>query len=141
LTAATIQMPTPQTDYQAISSSEDVVLVRQAVRARAVELGFSLVDQTKLVTAASELARNALEHGGGGAMRLEVINDGRRRGVRVVFEDHGPGIANIEQAMKDGFTSGNGLGLGLGGAKRLVNEFEIESTPGKGTRVTITRWR
>jgi serine/threonine-protein kinase RsbT len=141
LTAATIQMPTPQTDYQAISSSEDVVLVRQAVRARAVELGFSLVDQTKLVTAASELARNALEHGGGGAMRLEIVHDGYRRGVRLVFEDHGPGIANIEQAMKDGFTTANGLGLGLGGAKRLSNEFDIRSTPGEGTRVMITRWR
>jgi serine/threonine-protein kinase RsbT len=134
-------MPTPHTEYQSISSSEEVVLARQAVRVRAVELGFSLVDQTKLVTAASELARNALEHGGGGAMRLEIVNDGLRRGVRLVFEDHGPGIADIQQAMKDGFTSGNGLGLGLGGAKRLVNEFEIESTPGKGTRVTITRWR
>jgi serine/threonine-protein kinase RsbT len=134
-------MPTPHTDYQPIYSSEEVVLVRQAVRARAVELGFSLVDQTKLVTAASELARNALEHGGGGAMRLEIVNDGLRRGVRLVFEDHGPGIADIEQAMKDGFTSGNGLGLGLGGAKRLSNEFEIKSTPGEGTRVTITRWR
>ena len=134
-------MPTLHTEHQPIQSSEDVVFVRQAVRARAVELGFSLVDQTKLVTAASELARNALEHGGGGAMRLEVLNDGVRRGIRLAFEDRGPGIADIQQAMKDGYTSGNGLGLGLGGAKRLSNEFDITSTPGEGTRVTITRWR
>jgi serine/threonine-protein kinase RsbT len=134
-------MPTLRTEEQSIHSSEDVVLVRQLVRTRAVELGFSLVDQTKLVTAASELARNGLEYGGGGVMRLDVLNDGPRRGIRLVFEDHGPGIADIEQAMKDGFTTGNGLGLGLGGAKRLVNEFDIVSTPGQGTRVTITRWR
>jgi len=119
----------------------DVVVVRQLVRARAVENGFSLVDQTKLVTAASELARNALEHGGGGRMRLEVLNSGIRRGVRVTFADQGPGIANIEQAMRDGFTTAHGLGLGLGGAKRLSNEFDIVSRPGEGTTVTITRWR
>jgi serine/threonine-protein kinase RsbT len=134
-------MATLPAEHQVIQRSEDVVLVRQAVRARAVELGFSLVDQTKLVTAASELARNALEHGRGGAMYLAVLNDGLRRGVRVTFEDHGPGIADIQQAMKDGFTTGKGLGLGLGGAKRLSNEFDITSTPGEGTRVTITRWR
>ena len=134
-------MPTPHTDEQPILSSEDVVLVRQLVRARAVENGFSLVDQTKLVTAASELARNALEHGGGGKMQLEVLNSGIRRGVRVTFADQGPGIANIEQALRDGFTTGNGLGLGLGGAKRLSNEFDIVSRPGEGTTVTITRWR
>jgi serine/threonine-protein kinase RsbT len=134
-------MATLHAEHQSIQSSEDVVFVRQAVRARAVELGFSLVDQTKLVTAASELARNALEHGGGGAMRLEILNDGPRRGVRLIFEDHGPGIADIQQAMKDGFTTANGLGLGLGGAKRLSNEFDIVSKPGEGTRVTITRWR
>ena len=134
-------MATLRAEHQPIKTSEDVVLVRQAVRARAVELGFSLVDQTKLVTAASELARNALEHGGGGGMQLEVLNDGPRRGVRLVFEDRGPGIADIQQAMKDGFTTGHGLGLGLGGAKRLSNEFDISSTPGEGTRVTITRWR
>jgi serine/threonine-protein kinase RsbT len=124
-----------------IRSSDDVVLVRQLVRSRAVEHGFGLVDQTKLVTAASELARNTLEYGGGGRVRLEVINDGARRGVRLTFEDDGPGIADIAMAMKDGFTSGGGLGLGLGGAKRLSNEFDITSQPGKGTRVTITRWR
>jgi serine/threonine-protein kinase RsbT len=134
-------MTTLVTEERPIRTSEDVVLVRQAVRARAVESGFSLVDQTKLVTAASELARNALEHGGGGSMRLEVLNDGVRRAVRLTFEDQGPGIADIEQAMKDGFTTGGGLGLGLGGAKRLASEFQIQSAPNVGTRVTITRWR
>ena len=125
----------------AIRSSEDVVLARQHVRARAVELGFSLVDQTKLVTAASELARNTLQYGGGGTMHVEVLTNGARRGLRLVFEDQGPGIPNIELAMRDGYTSGSGLGLGLGGAKRLANEFAIESTPGAGTKVTIARWR
>ena len=128
-------------EEQSILTSEDVVRVRQAVRARAVQSGFSLVDQTKLVTAASELARNALEHGGGGSVRLELINDGVRRAVRLTFHDTGPGIADIQQALKDGFTTGGGLGLGLGGAKRLSNEFDISSTPGQGTRVTIARWR
>jgi serine/threonine-protein kinase RsbT len=134
-------MTTLVAEERPIRTSEDVVLVRQAVRARAVEAGFSLVDQTKLVTAASELARNALEHGGGGSMRLEVLNDGARRAVRLTFEDQGPGIADVEQAMKDGFSTGSGLGLGLGGAKRLANEFDIQSRPNEGTRVTITRWR
>jgi len=134
-------MPTLHTEERPIHSSEDVVLVRQAVRARAVQLGFSLVDQTKLVTAASELARNTLEHGGGGTMRLELVEEGARRGVRLLFADQGPGIADLQQAMKDGFTSGGGLGLGLGGAKRLSNEFDIVSRPGEGTRVTIARWR
>jgi serine/threonine-protein kinase RsbT len=124
-----------------ILTSEDVVLVRQAVRARAVQAGFSLVDQTKLVTAASELARNALEHGGGGVMRLELINDGVRRVVRLTFEDNGPGIDNLQLALKGGYSTGGGLGLGLSGAKRLSNEFDISSTPGQGTRVTIARWR
>jgi serine/threonine-protein kinase RsbT len=134
-------MATLRSEDHVIQNSEDIVVVRQAVRARAVENGFSLVEQTKLVTAASELARNALEHGGGGSVRLEVLNDGVRRGVRLTFEDRGPGIADIQQAMKDGFTTGGGLGLGLGGAKRLSNEFEIHSRPGEGTRVTISRWR
>jgi serine/threonine-protein kinase RsbT len=134
-------MPTLHTEQQLIQSAEDVVLVRQTVRARAVEAGFSLVDQTKLVTAASELARNALEHGGGGHMLLEVLNDGIRRAVRLTFEDQGPGIKDINQALKDGFTTGRGLGLGLGGAKRLSNEFSIDSRIGRGTKVTITRWR
>ena len=124
-----------------ILTSEDVVLVRQAVRAQAVQAGFSLVDQTKLVTAASELARNALEHGGGGSVRLELINDGVRRAVRLTFQDSGPGIRDIQQALKDGFSTGGGLGLGLSGAKRLSNEFDIASAPGQGTRVMIARWR
>ncbi len=124
-----------------IRSSADVVVVRQAVRSAAMEQSFSLVDQTKLVTAASELARNTLDYGGGGDVRIEVISDGIRKGVRLIFRDQGPGIADIELAMRDGYTSGGGLGLGLGGAKRLVSEFHIDSAPGKGTRITITRWR
>jgi serine/threonine-protein kinase RsbT len=124
-----------------LRNQNDVVLGRQAVRRLAQEQGFSLVDQTKLVTAASELARNALIYGGGGALKWEKLVDGAKRGVRLVFEDHGPGIANIEQAMTDGWTSGNGLGLGLTGARRLVNEFELQSTVGVGTRVTIARWK
>jgi serine/threonine-protein kinase RsbT len=124
-----------------LSASDHVVVVRQAVRQRAVELGFSLVEQTKIVTAASELARNAIQHGGGGRATIEAINDGMRRGVRLTVEDHGPGIANVELAMRDGFSTGGGLGLGLSGAKRLSNEFSIVSAPGQGTRVTITRWK
>jgi serine/threonine-protein kinase RsbT len=118
-----------------------VVRARQAVRQWSVELGFSLVDQTKLVTAASELARNTVVYGGGGSMRLEVVEDGARRALRLTFEDEGPGIADLEQALKDGFTSGGGLGLGLGGARRLVNEFDIRSAPGEGTRVTVVKWK
>jgi len=117
------------------------VAVRQAVRQRAVDLGFNLVDQTKIVTAASELARNTLHYGGGGTLRIEEVLQGSRRGIRLVFEDNGPGIPNIELAMKDGYTTGNGLGLGLSGAKRLSSEFFIDSRPGEGTRVTIVRWR
>jgi serine/threonine-protein kinase RsbT len=124
-----------------LRNQNDVVLGRQAVRRLAQEQGFSLVDQTKLVTAASELARNALIYGGGGELKWEKLVDGAKRGIRLVFEDHGPGIANIEQAMTDGWTSGNGLGLGLTGARRLVNEFELQSTVGVGTRVTIARWK
>ena len=124
-----------------LHTSDDVVRVRQIVRAWSVELGFSLIDQTKVVTAASELARNTVVHGGGGAVRLEALQDGGRRGLRVVFEDKGPGIADVEQALKDGYTSGNGLGLGLGGARRLSNDFSVESHVGQGTRVTIVRWR
>ena len=124
-----------------IRSDADVVMVRQQVRAWAVDLGFGLVDQTKIVTAASELARNALIYGGGGTMSLEALNNGLRKGLRLTFEDHGPGIADMELAMKDGYTTGTGLGLGLSGAKRLSNEFEIRSTPGEGTRITITRWK
>lgn len=125
----------------AIKSSGDIVKVRQLVRECAVSLGFSLVEQTKMVTAASELARNALEHGGGGQVRLQVLNNEMRRGIKLTFSDEGPGIHDLEQALKDGFSTGSGMGLGLGGAKRLVNDFEIDSTPGRGTKVMITRWR
>jgi serine/threonine-protein kinase RsbT len=124
-----------------LRKQEDVVAVRQAVRSEAVALGLSLVDQTKLVTAASELARNTVIYGGGGTARVEVIHDALRRGIRLTFEDHGPGIADVEQALRDGFTTGNGLGLGLGGARRLVNEFSIQSAPGAGTRIVIAQWR
>jgi serine/threonine-protein kinase RsbT len=124
-----------------ISGQHDVVAVRQVVREWALSLGFSLVDQTKVITAASELARNVIVYGGGGMLSLEALNDGSRRGLRLAFEDQGPGIADIEAALRDGYTTGGGLGLGLGGAKRLSNEFEIHSQPGEGTRVVITRWR
>ena len=134
-------MLVPLSENRSISTPEDVVAVRQAVRQRAVDLGFNLVDQTKIVTAASELARNTLQYGGGGTLRIEEVLQGPRRGIRLVFEDNGPGIANIELAMKDGYTTGNGLGLGLSGAKRLSSEFAIDSRPGEGTRVTIVRWR
>ena len=123
-----------------LRSSEDVVLVRQAVRAAAVDLRFSLVDQTKIVTAASELGRNTLDYGGGGTVRLQVLQDGGRRGLRLTFEDKGPGITDVERALKDGYTTGGGLGLGLGGARRLSSEFSIDSRPGEGTKVTIARW-
>ena len=128
-------------ETRAIRSSEDIVAVRHVVREWAVAAGFSLVDQTKIVTAASELARNTTLHGGGGTVRLEALNDNDRRGLRLVFEDRGPGITNTELAMKDGFSTAGGLGLGLGGAKRLSNEFELSSRPGEGTRVAITRWK
>jgi serine/threonine-protein kinase RsbT len=124
-----------------LRSSEDIVRMRQLVREQSVAAGFGLVDQTKLVTAASELARNTLTYGGGGEVTVQPIVDGARKGLRLVFADHGPGIPNIEQALKDGFTTGGGLGLGLGGAKRLCNEFSIDSRPGAGTRVTIARWK
>lgn len=121
-------------------SEPDVVTVRRRVREVAAQLGFSLVDQTKVVTAASELARNTLIHGRGGAMELNLLN-GPRVGLRLTFEDKGPGIADVPLALRDGFTTGSGLGLGLGGAKRLVNEFEIVSRVGEGTRITVTRWK
>lgn len=127
-------------DVLEIRSSEDVVRVRQRVRAVAVEAGLSLVDQTKIVTAASELARNTLDYGGGGTVRIELMA-GPRRGVRMQFEDQGPGIPDIAAALRDGFTTGGGLGLGLGGAKRLSSEFAIDSTPGQGTRITIARFK
>jgi serine/threonine-protein kinase RsbT len=128
-------------DTLRLESDEHMVIVRQAVRQRAIGLGFSLVDQTKIVTAASELARNTVKHGGGGTALLETINDGPRRGLRLTFEDRGPGIADIPLAMQDGFTTAGGLGLGLSGAKRLTNEFAITSAPGLGTRVVITKWK
>jgi serine/threonine-protein kinase RsbT len=124
-----------------IRSSNDVVRVRQLTREWSITAGFSLVDQTKMVTAASELARNTLEHGGGGTARVELLANEGRRGVRLTCHDQGPGIPDIELALRDGYTSRGGLGLGLGGARRLANEFGIESRPGEGTRVTITRWR
>ena len=124
-----------------VKAAEDVVRVRQAVRVRAVDAGFSLVDQTKLVTAASEIARNTLEYGGGGELTIETLRDGIRRGLRLTFTDRGPGISDVPRAMTDGYTTGGGLGLGLSGAKRLSNEFDIQSTPGKGTRVMLGRWR
>lgn len=124
-----------------IHSDEDVVRVRQVTRQWSVALGFSLVDQTKIVTAASELARNTLIHGGGGTARLEELTDGSRRGLRLTFEDKGPGIADVSQALRDGYTSGSGLGLGLGGARRLSSTFDIRSAPGRGTWVCITRWK
>jgi len=125
-----------------VRSGEDVVKVRQAVRSVAMDLGFSLVDQTKVITAASELARNTLTYGGGGEVRIERLQGGpKRAGVRLTFEDRGPGIANIELALTDGYTTGTGLGLGLNGARKLSHEFDIWSQPGVGTRVTITRWK
>lgn len=124
-----------------IRKSEDVVIVRQHVRTMAVEAGLKLVDQTKIITAASELARNTVIYGGGGTLLLETVSSGAKKGVRLTFEDHGPGIADLELAMKDGYTTGGGLGLGLSGAKRLSNEFEIFTKPGEGTRIAITRWR
>jgi serine/threonine-protein kinase RsbT len=123
-----------------LGSSEHIVQVRQHVRQRAVDLGFSLVDQTKIITAASELARNTIQHGGGGHALIEMVNDGVRRGLRLTFEDRGPGIANIDLAMRDGYSTKGGLGLGLSGARRLSNEFAISSN-GEGTRVVITRWK
>jgi len=130
-----------KSDTMPIRSSEDVVRVRQAVRTGSVSLGFSLVDQTKIITAASEIARNTLDYGGGGELRLDLVRAGIRRGLRLVFSDDGPGIADLAQALKDGYTSGGGLGLGLGGAKRLCNEFDLRSAPGEGTTVTLIRWK
>jgi serine/threonine-protein kinase RsbT len=130
-----------RTETVPVGAEQDVVLSRQAVRRACLEVGFSLVDQTKMITAASELARNTVVYGGGGSMQLEVLRDGGRDGLRLRFEDQGPGIADLEQALTDGFTSGSGLGLGLSGSRRLVNEFDIQSEPGRGTTVTIARWR
>jgi serine/threonine-protein kinase RsbT len=128
-------------DAMPVRTGEDVVRVRQEVRNRAIAAGFSLVDQTKLVTAASEIARNTIDYGGGGTLRLLVLRDGLKKGVRLIFEDKGPGIADVRLALSDGYTSGSGLGLGLGGAKRLSNEFEIHSVAGQGTKITLARWK
>ena len=130
-----------KTETIPIKSSSDVVLVRQRVRVLAIEMKFSLVEQTKIVTAASELGRNTLEHGGGGSLELAVIINGARRGLRLRFIDQGPGMADVALALKDGYTSGSGMGLGLGGSKRLMNEFEIDTRPGSGTTVTVIRWK
>ena len=129
------------TDRLELRAEQDIVLARQTVRKLTQGLGFGIVDQTKMITAASELARNAVVYGGGGEMSWETLQDGLRRGLRLHFADQGPGIPNLDLAMTDGWTSGSGMGLGLSGAKRLVNEFAIETAPGKGTRVSITRWK
>jgi serine/threonine-protein kinase RsbT len=134
-------MPLPTRGELPLTNDHDIVLCRQHVRRLAQEINFSLVDQTKMVTAASELARNAVIYGGGGRVLWEVVESGARRGLRLRFMDAGPGIANLELALTDGWSSGKGLGMGLSGARRLVNEFEIDSSPGAGTRVTIARWR
>lgn len=134
-------MSEPRREVQPLKNSNDVVLARQKVRQWAIELHFTLVDQTKLVTAASELARNALLHGKGGRMVVEQIASGTKVGLKLIFEDNGPGIPDIEMALRDGFTTASGMGLGLGGSKRLVNEFSIDSAPGKGTKVTVIRWK
>lgn len=137
-------MPTMMTtrhESREIKTSADIVLARQAVRAWTLELKFGLVDQTKLITAASELARNTLEHGGGGSMTMEMVSNGTRNGVKLTFEDNGPGIPDIERALQDGYTTKNGMGLGLSGSRKLVNEFEIASKVGEGTKVTVVRWK
>jgi serine/threonine-protein kinase RsbT len=128
-------------DSHPVRSPDDIVRIRQTVRTWAVQIGLNLVDQTKIVTAASELARNTVDYGGGGDMLVQHVQNGTRRGLRLVFEDRGPGIPDIEKAMRDGYTTGTGLGLGLSGAKRLSSEFDISSKPGEGTRVSITRWK
>ena len=130
-----------RSDVLPVRSAQDIVLVRQAVRAWAVAQGLGLVDQTKIVTAASELARNTVDYGGGGTVLLEAVEQGARRGLRLTFEDEGPGIADISLALTDGYTTGNGMGLGLSGSRRLVNEFDLWSEPGRGTRITVTRWK
>lgn len=134
-------MSVTKTETLQLRTEQDIVAARQAVRKLTQELGFSIVDQTKMVTAASELARNTLRYGRGGLVECETHLEGMRKGLRLSFKDEGPGIPDLALAMTDGWTSGSGMGMGLSGAKRLVNEFEIETQPGKGTRVTITRWK
>ena len=130
-----------KTETVTIKSSSDVVMVRQRVRVWTIDMKFSLVEQTKIVTAASELGRNTLEHGGGGSVELALLVNGVRRGLRLRFSDQGPGIADIALALKDGYSTGSGMGLGLSGSKRLMSEFEIETTPGSGTTITAIRWK
>ncbi|MBV9762028.1 MAG: anti-sigma regulatory factor [Acidobacteriaceae bacterium] len=134
-------MPVVKTVELPLTRQEDVVAVRQRTRSLGVEIGLTIVDQTKIVTAASELARNTVIHGGGGKATIEIVKEASKQGLRLTFEDCGPGIPDLERAMQDGYTSGAGLGLGLGGSKRLCNDFAIESKVGKGTRVTIARWK
>jgi len=134
-------MPVTRAETLPVRSSTELVGVRHRVRSCAVECGFSLVEQTKIVTAASELARNMVDYGGGGTVLIEMLEENLRKGLRLTFEDQGPGIRDIQEALRDGFTSGGGMGLGLGGARRLSNEFDIQSAPGQGTRITIARWR
>ncbi|MCU7495674.1 MAG: anti-sigma regulatory factor [Ignavibacteria bacterium] len=134
-------MTVQRSDKRLIRTSEDIVMVRQLVREWAKTIGMNLVDQTKLITAASELARNTFDYGGGGVMLIEQVIDAMKIGLRLTFEDKGPGIDDVEQAIKDGYTTGGGMGLGLGGARRLANEFYIDTKPGEGTRVTIIRWK
>jgi len=131
----------PRSEVHPIAGANDVVKVRQVARSWALDLKLSLVDQTKLVTAASELARNTLDHGHGGTMRVEQVENGLRKGIKLTFEDKGPGIPDIAMALRDGYTTGGGLGLGLSGSKRLVNEFDIKSEVGRGTTIAITRWK
>jgi serine/threonine-protein kinase RsbT len=134
-------MPVLKDELVSLSAPADIVSARQLVRTRAVELGFGLVDQTKIVTAASELARNTIDYGGGGTLRIELLSEGVRKAIRLTFEDKGPGIPDVAMAMTDGYTTGGGLGLGLSGARRLMNEFDIHSVAGEGTRVRVTRWK
>jgi serine/threonine-protein kinase RsbT len=134
-------MLTARTEQVAVRVQHDIVNVRQVVRSWSLSIGLGLVDLTKLVTAASEIARNTVEYGGGGTLQIEELRDGLRHGMRLVFEDQGPGIPDIDRAMTDGYTTGTGMGLGLGGTRRLVDEFDISSTPGAGTRVAITKWK
>ena len=134
-------MGTLQTENLMVRTTDDIVNVRQTVRKIAIQTGFNLVDQTKIITAASELARNTVVYGGGGILKIEILTNGSKSGVKLIFEDEGPGIPDVELALKDGYSSGQGLGMGLGGARRLSNEFDIKSELGKGTRVSITKWK
>jgi len=134
-------VPVEASETMPVTTSDDVVRVRQAVRKHAVTAGFSLVDQTKIITAASEIARNTVDYGGGGTLLIELLRESARRGLKLTFTDQGPGIPDLDRALTDGYTTGNGLGLGLSGAKRLCNEFMVKSTPGCGTIVTLARWR